>query len=185
MKKIKVEVAPDANGEIVDIEEMIPKMTAAGWSDDPGTGKAVLLPDERGAPGREVLNPLPFAPPIGFEPTPPLEELIRDRVRREVASLRDDEEIDDILDAEDFEVDDELPPLETIYEVVAMKPEAPKMERLPEPSLEDRVKAEVEYEELKDRERLLRKRHRRAALERAKQELVELGEDDGQEVQPG
>lgn len=147
------------------------KMKLAGWSDDPGTGKAILVPDERGNPAYEVLNPLPFAPPIGWEPTPPLDELIRQRVSLEVQRLRDEDEIDDIVDAEDFEVDDELPPLETIYEVIAMKAEAPRIPKDAKADLADAVKADLDYAEMLEREKLLRRRHREAKLREQREQL--------------
>lgn len=123
-----------------------------------------MLLDERGNPAYEVPNPMEFAPPIGFEPTPPVEQLIRDRVRLEFERLRGEDEIDTIEDADDFDVPDELPPLETMYEVIAMEKQAPK---LPEPTLQDRAKADAEYMEMVERERIMRKRHREAALKKA------------------
>ena len=167
MDKIKVVVDRDR----VDPTSIDAKaMEAAGWSDDPGTGKAILVPDERGNPAYEVLNPLPFAPPIGWQPTPPLDELIRQRVQDEVSRLKDEDEVDDVIDAEDFDVDDETVPLETIYEVIAMKPEAPALPKDAKEDLEDRVKADLDYEEMVVKQRLLRKRHREAALVKQKEE---------------
>lgn len=167
MEKLKVVVDQDR----VDPTTVLPKMKEAGWSDDPGTGKAILAPDERGAPGYEVLNPMPFAPPIGWEPTPPIEELIRDRVKLEVERLRDEDEIDSLDDLEDFEVDDELPPLETIYEVIAMRAEAPAIPKDAKPDPKDYAKAQVDLEEMITQERLLRKRHRENALRKQQEEL--------------
>lgn len=174
MEKLKVVVAPNEDGVIPSNEDLIKAAEAAGWSDDPGTGKAILLPDANGNPAYEVFNPMPFAPPIGFEPTPPIEQLIRDRVKLELDRLKDDDEIDDINDAEDFDVPDELPPLQTIYEFIAMEVEAPAVRAEPDPK--DRIKAELEYEELKDRERLLRRRHREAALKKAQEEVELYGD---------
>lgn len=154
------------------------KLVEANWTDDPGTGKAILAVDERGAPGYEILNPLPFAPPIGWEPTPPIEELIRLRVHEELTRLKDAEEIDDIIDAEDFDVDDELPPLDTIYEVIAMKPESPSLPKDSEPDLKETAKAQLDFEELVSKERLLRKRHREAALRRQQEEAEALDPPD-------
>jgi len=170
--KIRVDVRPDPDGVVPDITEILEDAEQAGWSDDPGTGVAVMLLDGNGNPAYEVLNPMPFALPIGYEPTPPIEQLIRDRVKSELSRLKDDDELDDINDAEDFDIPDELPPLETIYEVIAMDREAPALKDTG-PSLEDRAKADVEYEELKERQRLLRKRHREAALKKA-QEAIEI-----------
>lgn len=173
-KSDKLKVVVDQHR--VDPTTILPKMEPAGWSDDPGTGKAILVPDERGAPGYEVVNPMPFAPPIGWEPTPPIEELIRDRVRLEVDRLRDEDEVDSLDDLEDFDVADELPPLETIYEVIAMTPEAPALNQKVDPKI--LAKDQVDLEELVNTERLLRKRHREAALKKQREELDNLYSPD-------
>lgn len=174
-EKLKVVVYPDADGVVPSPEELLALAKAAGWSEDPGTGITVLINDERGAPGYEVVNPMPFAPPIGFEPTPPIEQLIRDRVQLEIDRLRDDDEIDDIVDAEDFDVPDELPQLETIYEFIAMEREAPAVKN--EPTAEERARADADYIELVEKQRLLKKRHREAALKKAQEEVSLYGDD--------
>lgn len=168
MDKVRVVVRPDHLGVIPEVT--IEDLEAAGWSDDPGTGKAVLVPNEAGVPAYEVVNPLPMAPPIGWEPTPPIEELIRQRVA-EAFALRDDDEIDDIIDAEDFDIPDELPPLETIYEVVGMEPQAPAMK---EPSAEERAAADVAYEELLERHRRMNRARAREEYERKVKEARAL-----------
>lgn len=99
----------------------------AGWSDDPGTGKAILALDERGAPGYEVLNSVPMAPPIGYEPSDSIDVMIQKRLAKYFAEgdstvLDESEE-----EANDFDVPDDLPDLRTIYEVVEMIPEAPSV----------------------------------------------------------
>lgn len=172
MDKLKVRIydEPHRNAQLSPDGGILELAKEAGWSDDPGTGKAVMLLDERGNAAFEVGNPMPFAPPIGYEPTPPIEQLIRDRVKLEVDRLRDEDEIDDIVDAEDFDIPDELAPLETIYEVVAMEPEAPAIRGAPKLSQEDRAKADAEYLDLVERERLLKKRHREAALKKQRQD---------------
>lgn len=174
MEKVKVRVAPDDLGQVPEVT--VEDLAEAGWSDDPGTGKAVLVPDERGAPAYEIVNPLPIAPPIGWEPTPPIEQLIRDRVKAEFDRLKDDDEIDDIVDAEDFEIPDELPPLETIYEVIGMEPQAPSVKPL---SAEERAQADVAYEEVLDRHRRLAKKRSREEYERRQREMRELYGDEG------
>lgn len=167
-EKIKVAIAPDYNGVVADVS--IADLEAAGWSDDPGTGKAVLVKDERGNPAYEVFNPLPIAPPIGWQPTPPIEELIAQAVRREFA-LRDDDEVDDIIDAEDFDIPDELPPLETMYEIVGMEPQAPAVK---EPTAEERAAAQVAYEDVLEAHRRVNKRRAREEYERKVKEAREL-----------
>lgn len=169
MDKIQVVVSPDDQGVIPEVT--VEDAANAGWSDDPGDGKAILVPDVRGAPAYEVFNPLPIAPPIGWEPTPPIEQLIADRVKREFDRLRDEDEMDDIVDAEDFDVPDELPALETIYEFIGMEPEAPRVKEM---SAEDRAKAHVEYEEILERHRRLAKVRSREEYERRIAEAKKL-----------
>lgn len=159
MDKFQVKLYPDHLGVLPDEGAVMEQMKEAGWSDDPGTGRAVLVPDERGAPAYEVLSPIPVAPPIGWQPTPPIEELINSIVKREFARF-DEEEVDDINDAEDFDIPDDLPPLETIYEVIGMEPQAP---RVKEPTAEERAAADIAYEEVLER-------HRRVAKGRAREE---------------
>lgn len=168
MDRLRVDIRPLVDGSVPSDEEMLEKAVEAGWSDDPGTGHAILVEDERGAPGYEVLNPLPVAPPIGWTPTPPLEELIRDHVRREFVQLQGEDELDDIIDAEDFDVPDELPDLSTIYEFVGMEPQAPEA-RVKEASPEELAKAEADRLDLVDRQRLLNRRAREEKLRRQRE----------------
>lgn len=171
MDKIKIAVVNPDTGETPSNEELLQAAEEAGWSEDPGTGKAILIADERGAPAYEVFNPLPMAPPIGWTPTPPIEELIAQRVQLELGRLKDDEEIDDIIDAEDFDVPDDLPPLETIYEFIGMEPQAPQMK---EPNLEDRAKAEVAYEEILENHRKLARKRSREEYDRRVKEAADM-----------
>lgn len=178
--KIKVRVAPSDIGEIRSVD--IAEMEQAGWSDDPGTGVAIMLPDERDNPAYEVLSPLQFAPPIGYQPTPPIEELIRDRVKAELHRLKGEDVVDSEEDENDFDISDDLPPLETIYEVIAMKADAPPLPKVdPKEELSAKARADLDYWEAIDRERLLRKRHREATI-KAQQE--ELSSELYQDAQP-
>ena len=171
MEKVQVVVDPLSDGTIPSEGELLEAGKASGWSEDPGTGKAILVPDVRGAPAYEVINPLPIAPPIGWEPTPPIEELIRSRVAQEFARLRDEEEIDDIIDAEDFEVPDEEPNLETIYEFMGMEEQVPPVKPM---SDDERAKAAVEYEGILEKHRRLAKIRSREEYERRRQEVDRL-----------
>lgn len=170
LEKLKVVISPDDDGVVREVS--IDDLRLAAWSSDPGTGKAVMLPDKNGNPGYEVHSPLVFAPPIGYEATPPIEQLIADRVKAEYDRLKGDDEVDDILDAEDFDVPDEEIPLDTIYEVIAMKPEVPQLKKQKdrETELTEKAKADLEYEELKERERHNRRRAREASLRRQQEE---------------
>lgn len=180
LERLKVRIEPSADGELRSVTP--DQLRDARWSDDPGTGKAVMLPGDNNRPGYEVLSPMIFAPPIGYEATPPIDQLIRERVRDEYARLKDDDEVDDIIDAEDFDVDDDEVPLETIYEVIAMKPEVPNIPKDKNPApLDERVKADLEYEEAMMKARLDRKRNREAAIARQREEL-ELYSSKAQEA---
>lgn len=92
---------------------------AAGWTDDPGTGRAVHLPD-----GREVVNPVPFAPPIGHVAEPSLMELMDQRIQRHFARLADDAVIDSEDDVLDFDVGEEFDPF-SMYEIVDLQDDHP------------------------------------------------------------
>ena len=174
-ERLRIEIVPSHSGEIRDIEEILAEAKAQGWSDDPGQGKAVLIKDDNGNPAYEVFNPMTFAPPIGFEPTPPIEELIKSRVDAELKRLQDDDAIDTEDEVNDFDIPDELPPLETMYEVIAMEPTAPAIP--PAKPISERAKELLDMEEALVREKLLRKRHREAALQKQKSELEDLYSD--------
>lgn len=122
MEKVKVVITarPDVvsdDGEIVsdrryslaDVEGFL---SSSDWSDDPKDGKAVLLPD-----GREMLNPLPIAPPIGFRKEPDILEQVAAQVRKHYEMLRGDLEVDTIEDANDFGEDEDFEP-SSVYEIV-------------------------------------------------------------------
>lgn len=170
MEAIRVRVTPSADGEVYDITPE--DAAAAGWSDDPGTGKAILVPDERGAPGYEVLNPLPIAPPIGWTPEPPIDELIRQRVREEYERWKEgEEEIDIVSELDDFDVEDEVIPAQTMYEFYGMEPQVPALK--PRDPKEEAA-AQVEYEGHLEEARRIAKKRSRAEYERRKKEMEEL-----------
>lgn len=111
MHKVDIFPRPTKDGEIfeqLDIEDAI----RAAWTCDPGYGRAVLLKD-----GREVLNPLPMAPPVGYVAEPSLFERMEQMLSAKLAMLRDDEEIDSEADWQDFEVADDIEP-DSPYTVV-------------------------------------------------------------------
>lgn len=127
----------DGSDMVPDVEQLAEKIDTAGWSDDPGTGVAVILPD-----GREVLNPVPMAPPIGYVAQPTLMEMMEQMLRVKLQQLRDDDEVDTAEDAEDFDIPDELGEPPTMYEFVSMADEFPEFraarESRPEAEPEDR-----------------------------------------------
>lgn len=167
MDKLRIEIAPEFKE--LDIEDVLAEAKANAWSEDPGQGKAVLLKDERGNPAYEVHNPMPFALPIGFEPTPPLDQLIADRVRSEFQRLKDDDVIDTEDEMNDFDVPDEIP-LASVYEVIQMEDQAPAL-RPQNISIEERAKMHVDFMELAERERLSRKLSREQAVKKQREAL--------------
>lgn len=170
--KIKVKIQPSEFGEVRDIEPH--EMTNAGWTDHPGEGIAILIPDERENPAYEVVSPLQFAPPIGYDPTPPLAELIKSRVQQSLAQLAGGDAIDTIDEQNDFDVPDDVPDPTTIYETIAMEAEVP---RIPESNeskkaeLTAKARADLDYWEEVEKERLLRKRHREETIKQQQAEL--------------
>lgn len=170
--KIKVKITPSEFGEVRDIQPE--EMKNNGWSDHPGQGIAILIPDERETPAYEVVSPLQFAPPIGYEPTPPLHELIKSRVKDVLSQLKGDQEIDSAEEADDYEVDDDIPDPTTVYEVLAMREEAPRIPKKdPKEELTAKARADLDYWEEVEKERLLRKRHREETIKQQKQALEE------------
>lgn len=127
MKEVRVEEIVSSDGEIATLpakDELYDAMEAAGWSDDPGTGKAVILPD-----GREVLNPTPMAPPLNYVQEESVTDrlhqmLLKEQARRDMlAGLEESAE-----EAQDFDIEDEYDiQFVTPYEMVDMINEAPAL----------------------------------------------------------
>lgn len=133
LKKIKIvlpeEVIEGRTGEVhqLDPEDLLDEMEAAGWSNNPGQGKAVLLPD-----GSELLNPVPIAPPVDYDHSQSAFDLWQANLQR-MANIRDlgggflidenDEEANDfdVDDPEDFFVRSEYE-MELVPEVPAIGP---------------------------------------------------------------
>lgn len=102
-------------------------MEGADWSDDPGTGRAVLLPD-----GREVLNPIPVAPPASIAAAaaePSVNDLVTRALARHFEQLKDADEIDSLDDVDDFPEDEDWTPFSQ-FEIV-LRDEAPAIPREP------------------------------------------------------
>lgn len=122
----EIVVFPDPNGQV---PEPITgeDMKAAGWSlDDPGKGKAIL-----DSLGREVLNPMPFAPPLGFRGEPTIMDRLEALVNQRMAQLQDDDFIEETeADRNDFDMDDGED-FESVY-TVTMAPEVPRIPDAPQ-----------------------------------------------------
>lgn len=92
-----------ANGEVVSLDEAQLRAQQSGQS--------MLLVD-----GSEIPSPLPIAPPIGWEKQPDLIDQIRSMVQREIG-IRDDMEVDDPDEEDDFDMADLDDDFRTPYEV--------------------------------------------------------------------
>lgn len=79
----KLRVDTNEAGELVfDAEEFAQAADAADWSDDPGTGRAILLDD-----GRELFNPVPLSPPVGHDEEPSINALVERALAQHFAKL--------------------------------------------------------------------------------------------------
>lgn len=116
MDKFRVNIAPDSDGVLPDDKELdglYAKMIEAGWTDDPLEGKAVLLAD-----GREVLNPLPVAPPVGYVRELSIMDRLSDMLEKRMAALLESQALEETAEeANDFDTDDEEAEIRSIYEV--------------------------------------------------------------------
>lgn len=62
--------------------------------------------------GREILDPTPMQPPLGYKKTPTLSEQIAQQVRRMKLELLQDDSVQETdEEADDFEVGDDFEPL--------------------------------------------------------------------------
>lgn len=118
--KVYSEIVDIADAEVVaDLDDA---MVEAEWSEDPGTGKAVLLAD-----GRELLNPVPVAPPASiaaYSQEASVNDLVQRALSRHLEMLRGAEDIDSLDEMDDFPEDEEWSPM-SMYEAVVLAAEAP------------------------------------------------------------
>lgn len=125
--RVKISEVVDENGEIGTLPseaEILCAMAEAGWSSDPGTGQAIILPD-----GREVLNPVPLAPPVEYSAEMKFMDAFEQKLFARKKILEDSEVIETEADLNDFDVPDpEDYWVESIYEV-EMVPEVPAIPR--------------------------------------------------------
>lgn len=100
--------------EVPDVEQFTEAMVGADWTDDPGTGRAILLPD-----GRELLNPVPVAPPLSIAQSaePSVNDLVERAIKRHFEQLKGDDEVDTQEEMDDFPDDVEFNP-GSIYEIM-------------------------------------------------------------------
>lgn len=120
MEKVKVEVRLQDrfNKETGEFEpvtglngDLDEAMYEADWSKDPGTGRAIIMPD-----GSEVLNPVPMAPPLGYKKEESIIDMVARQVRAHYEMLKGEDVVDDEKDVNDFGEDEDFMP-SSIYEV--------------------------------------------------------------------
>lgn len=109
------------------VEEII-ESAGADWDpQDPGVGRAVLLPD-----GREVFNPVPFAPPVGYTAEIDVMTRMHQMLRAELLRQKEaDEVVETPEEMNDFPEDIEQP-FHTFYELIMMD-DLPSVPDLPDP----------------------------------------------------
>lgn len=127
MAKRKVDAEPDA--EIAGPEFVEEFCTKPQWDEDGVQSSAGI-----GRDGKEYGDPVPIAPPVGFEAPPDLMEMMRTMIHNDAIQRRYDAEgFDTIDEAGDFDVDDDpLPPL-TIHEAILQTPVGPPAGSNPPP----------------------------------------------------
>lgn len=119
VERVTVEVPPGLS------EEFVEAAIAAGWTDDPGTGKSVMIDDPlHPRYGAEIPNPTPMAPPVGYVAEDTLQDMIN-RHMAKIIGMQDSDVIDSEEEVDDFDVEDELPEFESVFEVREMVEEAP------------------------------------------------------------
>lgn len=129
-RKLYIRNRQDGSSKPVD-DTVEDALVSAGWSDDPGTGKAVLTPD-----GREIVSPAKIAPPIGYTAEKSVMEMISEMMERRLAALNDADEVDSEEEVNDFGEDDEPAPWSPYeVELVDEYPAIPK-ETPPDPAPE-------------------------------------------------
>lgn len=114
-------VADLDNPVLISDEAVQQAIDGAGWDDnDPGSGRAVLLDD-----GRELLNPVPMAPPVTYSQELSVNDLVERALARHYEAVADDKEAAETLEELlHFEEDDDLEPVSP-WEVVDMVEEVP------------------------------------------------------------
>jgi len=65
--------------------------------------------------GREIVSPLPVAPPVGYVKQPDLVQMMRERVANELSRYAQDDGYESFEEANNFEIGDDYEP-NTLYE---------------------------------------------------------------------
>lgn len=75
--------------------------------------------------GREIPDPIPMAPPVGYQKPFSMVDHLRDIVRREISAAAQSQEMETFEEADDFDIEDELLDPHTPYEAVFDPPAQP------------------------------------------------------------
>lgn len=104
-------------------EDYYDEAIAAGWTDDPRDGKSFLLED-----GREVPNPLPVAPPVGYVYEPTIMDRLSQMLDKRLAALLEAQALEETeAEANDFDIDEDEE-IRSIYEI-SLQDEFPEIPR--------------------------------------------------------
>lgn len=133
LDKLKVRVTPPVDsrtgevGKVPTDKELYEAMLRNGWGDEPGVGRAILTPD-----GREILNPMPVAPPIGYVSEPSMMDRLNEMLAARMRQVAEADQIESIDEVDDFDVPDpedfhpsSVYEVEMVYEAPALKPGEP------------------------------------------------------------
>lgn len=107
--------------------EIHEKPLGDGTGDQPYLRSYGMRPERLDDHGREVLDPTPIAPPIGWKPEPSMVEIIRAQIAGE--RLRQEAEAagkESFEEADDFDVDDDFDPSSPYEEIFDPAPAAPR-----------------------------------------------------------
>lgn len=124
--RIPIEIYNRETGEFEEQLDLEGAISASWDPDDPGIGKAFLTKD-----GREIFNPVPMAPPVGYQQQDTMMQIMERMIKKHLIGLEDTAIQESQEESEDFgDVEDESHPFSP-YEVL-LKDEFPEMPR-PEP----------------------------------------------------
>lgn len=85
---------------------------------DPETGELYQVSSDLDGQGRELPDPVPFAPPVKGTQGDALIEMVRRLVRSEVSQMAEAAGVETFEESEDFDVPDDHPDPRTPYEAV-------------------------------------------------------------------
>lgn len=97
--------------------------------------------------GREIPDPVPMAPPVGYTPPFSMVAHLKEIVRRELSEVAASQELETYEDADDFDIEDDPIDPHTPYEAVfdppppSTPPPPPTSRPIPEPPADGPLKS--------------------------------------------